>query len=453
MIIKRRISFVLRPYGRAKKAFQIQIHVTFNGQRVRFSTGGQLLDSSYWNSESQKVLPGYHGSKGETTVSLNNILLSHREAMEYTFKYFEINEISPSLIDVEHKYLERLKGSTPKIEEERKHIAWKNKMGFFQVFDMFVDSCGVKNAWTVATYEKMKALRDDLSIFTRNVTFSYLDEAGLTEFVNYLRDRKHLRTPRRKKSERIEGDTEYTIGLRNSTIAKKLEYLRWFLNWATQKGFNDNYTYKTYKPTLKKTQNKVIYLSKTELEQLRDVIIPESMSYLTPVRDVFLFCCFSGLRHSDVYNLRRADIKGDHIEVTTVKTADSLSIELNTVTRGILAKYSAVRFPGDKALPVLQNQAMNRDLKELCRLAHINELIRVTTYRGNQRRDELVEKWQLVGTHTGRRTFIVNCLSLGIAPNVVMKWTGHADYKAMKPYIDIVDSIKVREMEKLNTLL
>ena len=53
----------------------------------------------------------------------------------------------------------------------------------------------------------------------------------------------------------------------------------------------------------------------------------------------------------------------------------------------------------------------------------------------------------------GRRTFIVNALSLGIPPNVVMKWTGHNDYKAMKPYIDIVDSIKAREMTKLNGLI
>jgi len=96
---------------------------------------------------------------------------------------------------------------------------------------------------------------------------------------------------------------------------------------------------------------------------------------------------------------------------------------------------------------------MNRELKELCRLAGINEQIRITSYKGNQRKDEVKEKWELVGTHTGRRTFIVNCLSLGIAPNVVMKWTGHSDYKSMKPYIDIVDSIKASEMTKLDKLI
>ena len=115
---------------------------------------------------------------------------------------------------------------------------------------------------------------------------------------------------------------------------------------------------------------------------------------------------------SDVNNLRRSDVKGDHIEVTTVKTADGISIELNKVTRAILEKY-----------------------------------------KGNVRTDKIRPKWELVGTHTGRRTFIVNALSLGITPNIVMKWTGHSDYKAMKPYIDIVDSIKASSMTKFDGLI
>ena len=87
------------------------------------------------------------------------------------------------------------------------------------------------------------------------------------------------------------------------------------------------------------------------------------------------------------------------------------------------------------------------------KLAGIDEEIRVTTYKGNVRTDTIYPKYQLVGTHTGRRTFIVNALSLGIPPDVVMKWTGHSDYKSMKPYIDIVDSIKAQSMAKFNDLL
>ena len=46
------------------------------------------------------------------------------------------------------------------------------------------------------------------------------------------------------------------------------------------------------------------------------------------------------------------------------------------------------------------------------------------------------------GTHTGRKTFICFALSNGVPPDVVMKFTGHCDYKSMKPYIDITESAK-----------
>ncbi|KFF23772.1 hypothetical protein IQ37_14180 [Chryseobacterium piperi] len=72
--------------------------------------------------------------------------------------------------------------------------------------------------------------------------------------------------------------------------------------------------------------------------------------------------------------------------------------------------------------------------------------------RGNQRIDEVFPKYTLLGTHAGRRTFICNALSLGIPAHVVMKWTGHSDYKAMKPYIDIADEIKASAMDKFNDL-
>ncbi len=76
----------------------------------------------------------------------------------------------------------------------------------------------------------------------------------------------------------------------------------------------------------------------------------------------------------------------------------------------------------------------------------------VTYYRGNERIDEVTPKYALLGTHAGRRTFICNALALGIPPQVVMKWTGHSDYKAMKPYIDIADDIKANAMSKFNQL-
>ncbi len=126
-----------------------------------------------------------------------------------------------------------------------------------------------------------------------------------------------------------------------------------------KKGFHQNAAYETFKPKLKKPDKPIIFLTRKEQEQLRDYQIPDSKQYLERVRDVFAFYCFTGLRYSDVYNLRRSDIKDDHIEITTIKTTDHLKIELNKHSRSILEKYKDIPFKNDKALPVISNQKMN----------------------------------------------------------------------------------------------
>jgi len=224
------------------------------------------------------------------------------------------------------------------------------------------------------------------------------------------------------------------------------------LRWCYNNGIYDDNTFEKFRPKLKSSEQKIIFLTRDELQRIRDLEIPETKNYLERVRDVFLFCCFTGLRYSDVYNLRKSDIKDGHIEITTIKTHDYLVIELNDHSRAILEKYEDVHFEGDKALPVTSNQKMNTYLKELGKLAGIDEPIKQTYYIGNERKEEVHPKHELLASHVGRRTFICNALSLGIPAQVVMKWTGHSDYKAMKPYIDIADDIKAESMTKFNLL-
>ena len=452
MIIKRNCSFKLRAYGKDKDIFQIRLRVTFNCQRVDFTTGCQLTDSKYWDDVQELVKDGYVGPKGEDTFSINNELRNYKGQVETAFKYFEAIDKFPTMDELSDKYKERITGTVPKKPEPQKRMR-NNEPKFFDTFDLFMRDCGVKNAWSLTTYQKFNALKKDLKTFKKNLKFSDMTESTLTAFVCYLRDEKALKTPRRAKGDREDYDEDDVTGLKNSTIEKKLKYIRWFMNWATDKGYNTNMAYKTYKATLKQTQKKIIYLSKEELAAVRSLELSPDQGMLSHVRDIFLFCCFSGLRQSDAYNLRRSDIKNGFIEVTTVKTADSITVELNKVTKGILDKYKDCVFYDGRALPPISNQQMNKALKELCEMAGIDEEIRITSYKGNERIDEIYKKWELIGTHTGRRTFIVNALSMGIPPNVVMKWTGHSDYKSMKPYIDIVDSIKAESMTKFDSLL
>lgn len=210
--------------------------------------------------------------------------------------------------------------------------------------------------------------------------------------------------------------------------------------------------YDTFRPKLKDPAKPIIFLTRAEQKQLRDFQIPATKTYLEHVRDVFFFCCFTGLRHSDVYNLRRSDIKDDYIEITTIKTSDHLKINLNDHSRAILDKYKDVPFKNDKALPVISNQKMNEFLKELCELAEIDAPVHQTYYRGTRRIDEVRPKYELIGSHAGRRTFICNAIMLGISAEVIMKWTGPSDYKAMKPYMDVADDTKANAMSKFNLL-
>ena len=90
---------------------------------------------------------------------------------------------------------------------------------------------------------------------------------------------------------------------------------------------------------------------------------------------------------------------------------------------------------------------MNRYLKHLCELAGFNSPITKTYYKGGERMEETSPKCDLIGTHAARRTFICFALSSGIPPQVVMKWTGHSDYQAMKPYIEIAEKTKADAMK------
>ena len=430
MNIKRNIIFTLE--SRKKDGVlivenvPIRMRVNFASKRIEFTTGYRI-DAAKWDSDKQRVRNGCTNKLKQSASEINASLLGYYTEVQEIFRKFEVEEIVPTPEQIKEAF--NALHNPIEIEEVPPRKSTPN--AFYKVFDEFVRDCGRQNDWTDSTYEKFAAVKNHLMNFRTELTFDFFDEKGLNDYVTYLRDIKEMR---------------------NSTIGKQLSFLKWFLRWAFKKGLHQNNAYDSYKPKLKSTQKKIIFLTWEELNKLREFEIPAAKQALDRVRDVFLFQCFTGLRYSDVFNLRRSDIKGDHIEVTTVKTSDSLIIELNKHSKAILDKYKDVAFEDDKVLPVITNQKMNDYLKELAELAGIDEPVRQTYYRGNERIDEVTPKYALLGTHAGRRTFICNALVLGIPPQVVMKWTGHSDYKAMKPYIDIADDIKANAMSKFNQL-
>ena len=430
MNIKRNIIFALESRKKAGvpivENVPIRMRVVFAGQRIEFTTGYRI-DTAKWDADKQKVKNGCTNKLKQSASEINTDLLRQYTEIQNVFKEYEVQDILPTVKQIKDAFNARMRKQSAEVKEAGTEDP---TISFWEAFGLFVKECRLQNNWAESTSKKFATVKNHLNEFNAALSFDTFTEEGMKDYVDFLRKKD----------------------MRNSSVCKQIAFLKWFLRWCTKKGYCHNTAYEDFNPKLKSTPKKVIFLTNDELNKLKTVEIPHNKQYLERVRDVFLFCCFSGLRYSDVYNLKRSDVKPDHIEITTVKTADSLIIELNNHSKAILEKYKDIHFEDHKALPVISNQKMNVYLKELGELAEINDPVRETFYKGSKRIDIVTPQYALLGTHAGRRTFICNALALGIPAQVVMKWTGHSDYKAMKPYIDIADNIKADAMSRFNQL-
>lgn len=404
-----------------KEDGKLRLRVRWSGGMAAFNVGYRVK-LSQWDSSTQRCKAKTTNFKKQSASEINAEIQRLENIANSVFASFEVQRIVPEPDDFRKAFNDMVGRSNGEVQSE-------TPVGLLDRFDEFTREMGRRNQWTDATYEKFAAVRNHILRHKPDATFAYFDDDGLNAYMNFLRDERKLR---------------------NSTLGKQLGFLKWFLRWAAGKGYNEEKAFQTFAPKFKTTEKKVVFLEWDELMTVYKHKIPRRLSYLGRVRDVFCFCCFTSLRYSDVANLKRSDVFDDHISITTVKTADSLKIELNDYSKAILDKYRDVEFEGDLALPVISNQKMNDYIKKLGQLCKIDKPITVTYYKGNQRFDEVHPKYELLGTHSGRRTFICNALILGIAPHVVMKWTGHSDYKSMRPYIDVADAAKAEAMKLFN---
>lgn len=172
--------------------------------------------------------------------------------------------------------------------------------------------------------------------------------------------------------------------------------------------------------------------------------------YLDHIRDVFCFACYTSLRHSDLYSLRKANIKGDTLEIVTQKTDDLLHIPLIPKAKAILEKYKDI--PGDRALPVVSDQKSKAYIKEAAKLAGLDREIMEVNMVGNKRVEYVNKLYETISMHDARRSFVCNSLAFDIPANIVSACTGHSDLNTMRPYIATADLSVRREMKKWTSM-
>lgn len=189
-----------------------------------------------------------------------------------------------------------------------------------------------------------------------------------------------------------------------------------------------------------------VYLSPEELDRIRALKIDAStvqdpkhpisgdwmtkrITALTRARNLFLIGCYTGLRVSDFSRLRDAHID-KFITIKTQKTGTPVVIPIHPVVREIIDS-------GFDLSDTVSDQKLNVHIKELCRMAGIDEDVLVNKNIGGRNTEVVLPKYQLVSSHTARRSFATNAYKAGVPTIAIMKITGHRLESTFLKYIRV----------------
>ena len=194
-----------------------------------------------------------------------------------------------------------------------------------------------------------------------------------------------------------------------------------------------------------------LYLRAEDLERLRVAMLTVA---LEKVRDIFLFCCYTGLRYSDVLQLHGGNLEplpdgsGRVIRLIQTKTRTPVSIYLSSAASALLDKYAEPERtgPGARLLPVLANAVMNRYLKRIGRLAGFTRLVEITEMRDNQMVKQALPAWRLLTMHAARHSFAVQSLLRGMPVAVLQRVMGHSSITTTMTYAKVIEDFQHQAM-------
>lgn len=413
------ISFYVIPNKSNPDTGTLRCSVYWGGERVQFSMQRKITMSGWLKDAQMCKAKSYHGAQRVSASVINREIDETREWIEGIFA--QRMSQSKVLTTTEFKRILKKQEDTP------------DEVEVVDLFNTYINEGINSFRWQDSTIKKLRVVASHLAELDKSITLEELIADGRRMLTNIYR----RKTGKQKAK-----------GLTNTTMQKEFTVIGGFLNWAAERGYCSNVErFKHSDVKLKNAPLNVVYLNWDELHKFYEYDFGEHGS-LAAVRDVFCFCCFTSLRYSDVASLKRSQIFPDYIEVVTQKTGKRLRIELNKYSRAILEKYEGVAIPDDKALPVISNQKMNDYLKEAAKMVGLDSPVTIVKYRNNIREEKTKPKYELISSHVARKTFVSNAVSMGIPPEVIMKWTGHASYESMRPYLEISNNVK-RDAMKL----
>ncbi len=405
----------------------VELIYSLHGQRKRISTGVKILPTS-WNesknlvnyiskAEAKKFCPElpYNDLPSESEVEQLNA--------ELALKKKDIAR-AENLIGEDQKFNSEMIAAAVRVTSAKKSRTEKVDAGKYMVDfieNLVEESKATRNLLTLKAYTSTCNHLKNFELAKRlKITLEDANYGFLQSFYNYLISE---------------------IDLINVTASKHVTILKTLLSFARKHGFQVNQSYHDF--NIKSENLEVIALTENEFLAIYNIDLSGNKR-LAQVRDVFCFSCVTGLRYSDLAQLRREHIKGHEIHLTVTKTREIIKVPLNSYSIILLDRYRLHLRP----LPVISNQKLNVYIKELCQMVGIDEPVQIVRYKGAKRIENTYPKFELISAHTGRKTFATLSLEKGANAEEVMSMTGHRSYASFKRYVKITEERKKLVMRK-----
>ena len=375
----------------------IYLRITVNGKRSEFSIKRKVLLNK-WNSEAGKVR-GTTADVRELNRYMDSIKVKVHKIQE---TLLENQELVTSEI-IKNIYL-------------GKSIKHKMILEVFQEHNDKVEKLIGKD-FAPGTAERYKTAKKHVSNYilkeynVEDIPVKDVDHKFITGFEYYLKTTRNC---------------SHNTSIKYITNFKKIIKIAYANDWIDKDPFLH------WKAKLKIVDRE--FLTENEIQKIVEKEF--SVNRLNQVKDIFIFCCFTGLAYADVKKLTKNDIvigiDGERwIKTKRAKTDTRSNIPILSIPQTIIEKYSEHKeiLESELILPVLSNQKMNAYLKEIADLCQINKNL---TF------------------HLARHTFATTVtLTNGVPIESVSKMLGHKSLRTTQHYAKIIDRKVSEDMNAL----
>lgn len=170
-----------------------------------------------------------------------------------------------------------------------------------------------------------------------------------------------------------------------------------------------------------------IYLNEIDIEAMYNLNLSNFPHY-DRARDIFLTGCYTALRHSDYKRISIEHIQDDWLHIINKKTTKKTMVPIRPELRTILKKWN-------NQIPEMSSQKLGKYIKEIGKMANIIDMIETIEIRGNEVKTVLKRKYELITTHTARRSAATNMYNSGMNVKDIMSITGHSKIETFEKYI------------------